>query len=245
MANAGYIGLSLQMALRQEMDVVANNVANLSTNGFKGERLVFQEQLSKAARSHVDSGVSPRVSMVVDAGTYRDTAQGSFQKTGNPLDVALQGDGYLVVQATEGLRYTRAGAMQLNASRQLCDHNGFPVMGNGGPITLPQGENDVTVTSDGTVVTNGGAQGQLSIMRFANEQNLQAASGGTYTTKEAPLPAADTTVLQGALESSNVQPISEMTRMIQLQRAYENVQHLLDNENDRETNAISKITQSS
>ena len=240
MSNAGYIGLSLQMGLRRELDVVANNVANISTAGFKGSNMMFLEQMTKVPHAHVN-GISPRLSMVVDAATYRDTSQGSFTQTGNQLDVALQGDGYLVVQATDGLRYTRAGGMQLNADRQLCDHNGFPVQGDGGPITLPDGENQVSISATGTVSTQSGAQGQLQVVRFADDQTLQAASGGTYTTTSTPLPASDTVVLQGGIESSNVKPVVEMTRMIELQRAYENVQHLIDDEGDREKNAVSKL----
>jgi flagellar basal-body rod protein FlgF len=241
MSNAGYIGLSLQMGLRRQMDVVANNVANLSTSGFKGSSLLFIEQLTKAPKSFVQ-GPSPRLSMVVDAATYRDTSQGSFIQTGNQMDIMLQGDGYLVVQAANGTRYTRAGGMQLNADRQLCDRNGFPVQGEGGPITIPATDNKITITSTGTVVTESGVQGNLQIVRFANEQNLQAASGGTYTTTDTPLPASDTVVQQGGIEGSNVQGVTEMTRMIELQRAYENVQHMLDSENDREKDAVSKLT---
>ncbi len=241
MSNAGYIDLSLQMGLRRQMDVVANNVANLSTTGFKSSSLMFLEQMTKAPRTHVE-GISPRLSMVVDAATYRDTSEGSFVKTDNQLDVALQGDGYMVVQAGDGPRYTRAGGMQLNSDRQLCDRNGFPISGSGGPITIPPGDNDITINASGTVSTKSGVQGQLQLVRFANNQNLTAASGGTYKTTDAPLPAADTTVIQGGLEGSNVNPVGEMTRMIDLQRAYENVQHMLDDEGDREKNAMTKLS---
>jgi flagellar basal-body rod protein FlgF len=240
MSNAGYVGLSLQMALRQQMDVVANNVANLSTTGYKGEKLVFLEQLSKVNTYHAGAS-SQRLSEVADAGTYRDTSQGSFVQTGNPLDVALQGDGYLVVQAADGPRYTRAGGMQLNAERQLCDHNGYPIQGDGGPITIPVSDADIKITPTGGVVTESGLQGNLKLVRFANEQDLKAAAGGTYTTTDQALPSADTIVTQGGLEGSNVQPIVEMTRMIDLQRAYENVQNLLNSENDREKNAITTL----
>ena len=240
MSNAGYVGLSLQMALRQQLDVVANNVANISTGGFKGEKLVFLEQLSKVSQYHAGAGTQ-RLSEVADAGTYRDTSQGSFVQTGNPLDVALQGDGYLVVQASDGPRYTRAGGMQLNAERQLCDHNGYPVLGDGGPISIPATDTDIKITPEGAVVSESGQQGVLRLVRFANEQNLKAKSGGTYSTTDAPLPSADTIVTQGGIEGSNVQPIVEMTRMIDLQRAYENVQNLLNTENDREKDAVSKL----
>ncbi len=241
MSNAGYIGLSLQMGLRRQMDVLANNIANISTSGFKGSNLEFLEQLTKAPKAFVQ-GPSPRLSMVVDAATYRDTSQGSFIQTGNQMDIMLQGDGYLVVQSGNGPRYTRAGGMQLNADRQLCDRNGFPVQGDGGPITIPSTDSKITITPEGAVITESGNQGSLRIVRFANDQNLQAASGGTYTTTDAPLPAADTIVQQGGIEGSNVQGVTEMTRMIELQRAYENVQHILDSENDREKDAVSKLT---
>ncbi len=240
MANAGYIGLSLQMGLRQQLDVVANNVANISTGGYKGEKMVFLEQLTKATKAPV-AGPTQRMSEVLDAGTFRDTSQGSFVPTGNQLDIALQGDGYLAVQAPDGVRYTRAGGMQLNADRQLCDHNGFPVMGDGGPITIPQTDSSIKISGDGQVATESGVQGALRLVRFANEQTLKATSGGTYTTSDTALPSGDTVVQQGGIEGSNVQPITEMTRMIDLQRAYQNVQNLLDAENEREKDAISKL----
>ena len=240
MANAGYVGLSLQMALRSQLEVVANNVANVSTTGFKGSRSLFSEYLSNPTHAS-RSNFNARASMVSDSGTYRDFSAGSFKQTGNPLDVALEGDGYLVVQTPQGERYTRAGGLQLNSERQIVDANGYPIAGDGGPITLPQADDKITITGEGAVVTNSGQQGTMRIVRFARDQFVKATGGGLFSSTEPALPASDTTVKQFGLESSNVQPIVEMTRLIDLQRAYETVQTLMENEHSRERDTVSKL----
>jgi flagellar basal-body rod protein FlgF len=240
MANAGYVGLSLQMALTNQLAVVANNVANISTTGFKGSRSLFTEYLSNpehAARSSFNS----RASMVSDYGTYRDTSDGSFKQTGNPLDIALQGDGYLVVQTAQGERYTRAGNLQLNAARQICDMNGNPIMGEGGAISIPETDDKITITGEGAVASESGQQGTLRIVQFANDQQLKSVGNSLYTSTTPGLPATGVAVKQFGLESSNVQPIVEMTRMIDLQRSYETVQTLMENEQSRERDAVSKL----
>jgi flagellar basal-body rod protein FlgF len=243
MSNAEYVGLSLQTALRRQMDVVANNVANISTTGFKGERVMFLEQLSQANAAS-PPGKNSLLSMVSDYGTYRDTTQGSFNETNNPLDIMLQGDGYLVVQTPQGERYTRAGSLQLNVDGQVCDMNGFPVQGEAGPIVIPQGDTKIKISPEGGISTESGQQGNFRIVRFAKDQFPVPAGGGTFTAPadQAPLPASDTIVKQFGVEASNVQPVKEMTSMIELQRAYETVQNLLDAENTRQRNAVDKLT---
>lgn len=242
MENTNYIGLSLQTALRRELDVVANNIANMSTVGFKSEQVLFHEILNKKITPEAGR---EKFSMVNDYGSYRDIRQGSVEYTGNPLDIALSGDGYLAIEAApDGTpRYSRAGNLQLNDQRQIVDKNGLIVLSESDqPITIPPDEVEINIDSKGGIATENGAVGNLKLVRFDRPQFLEAQQGGLYTAgEEPPLPAADIQVQQGSLEKSNVEPIVEMTRMIELQRAYERVSRMLNDEDQRQTDAITRL----
>ena len=141
MQNAVLVGLSRQVALARELDVVANNIANINTTGFKADGSLFEEFLSSSARA---DGPAGRVSFVRDRGVWHDMSQGPIEHTGNPLDVAVDGKGFLVVQTPRGERYTRNGSMQINATGQLVTSDGYPVLGDGGPITLQPTDSQVS-----------------------------------------------------------------------------------------------------
>ena len=151
MENASLIGLSRQIALQRELDVVANNIANISTTGFKAEGVVFQEHLMPVASANQFSGTDRKLSYVQDRATWHDLSQGPIEQTGNPLDVALSGDAFLVVQTPRGERYTRNGALQVNAAGELVTSEGYRVLGDGGPIQLQNGDRDVSISTDGTL----------------------------------------------------------------------------------------------
>jgi flagellar basal-body rod protein FlgF len=236
MSSATYVALSSQMALRRQLDVVANNVANASTPAFKGERLIFAEYLQpQPDRSST--------SFVHDIGTERDARQGSLTQTGNSLDLGLQGNGYFNVQTPLGPRYTRNGRWQLDPQGQIVTAQGYPVVDNGGrPIQVPAQASEITITRDGTISTPQGAVGKLDVVQFAREDQLRPAANGLYVTDAPPTPAAATTaVMQGMVEESNVQPIVEITRMMTLSRAFEFSKGMLDGESDRVRNAIDKL----
>jgi len=235
MQSASYVALSSQMALRRQMDVVANNIANAATPSYKGEHMMFAEFLGKT-----QSGQP--MSFVQDVGTYRDTKQGALTHTGNQLDVALDGEGYLKVQTPLGIRYTRNGRLQLDASGQAVTSQGYPVLAEGdSPLTVPSDARDITVTRDGTVSTDQGQAGKFAVVKFANENDLAPASAGLYVTQATPTPAPDTGLVQGMVEESNVQPIVEMTRMMTVAQDFASAQKLLDSESDREKTAIDKL----
>ena len=135
--NTLLIGLSRQVTLARQMDVVANNVANINTNGFKADRSLFEEYPHLAARMRtISPGRDRRISFVQDRGTFKDFTQGAAEQTKNPLDVAIDGSGFLVVQTPAGERYTRDGAMQINNLGQLVNAAGYPVLGGSGPIVF-------------------------------------------------------------------------------------------------------------
>src|SRR5271169_1964458 len=148
MDNAVLVGLSRQMALGRELDVVANNIANINTTGYKADGSLFEEFLSSAARAD-QTGSS--VSFVQDRGTWHDLSPGPIERTGNPLDVAINGNAFLVVQTPSGDRYTRNGSLQISATGQLVTSDGNPVAGDAGPITFQPNDNQVSISRDGTI----------------------------------------------------------------------------------------------
>ena len=145
MENALLIGLSRQMVLERQMDVVANNVANVNTNGFKADRSLFEEILNTPAHEDNFIGRDRRVSYVQDRGTFKDFSQGSAEQTKNPLDVAIDGSGFLVVQTPAGERYTRDGGLQINNQGQLVNASGYQVLGTSGPIVFQPTDKEVTI----------------------------------------------------------------------------------------------------
>lgn len=235
MQAASYIALSSQMALRRQMDVVANNLANSSTPAFKAERMLFSEFLNRGATAQ-------SLSFVQDLGTVRDTKQGPITRTGNSLDLALQGDGYLKVQTPLGPRYTRNGRLQLDATGQVVTSQGYALLADGDrPLSVPTDAQDITVTRDGTMSTAQGQVGRVAVVRFDNERDLVPASGGLYVTEAQPVPASGTVVLQGMIEESNVEPIVEMTRLMTISRNFSFAKDLGDGESDRVRSAIDKL----
>lgn len=236
MEAASYVALSSQMALSRQLEVVANNLANASTPAFKAERMVFAEYLTR------QSPGSPSTSFVQDLGTARDTTQGPLTRTGNPLDIALQGDGYLTVQTPLGLRYTRNGRFQLDATGQVVNAQGYVLLTDANqPLIVPTDARDITVTRDGTVTTSQGDAGHIQVVQFADQRALTPAAGGVYVTDAQPTPASNTVLLQGMVEDSNVEPIIEMTRMMSISRNFGFAKDLGDNESDRAKSAIDRL----
>jgi flagellar basal-body rod protein FlgF len=236
METASYIALSSQTALLRQLDVVANNLANASTPAFKAERVIFAEYIERQRAAG-----APAVSFVEDFGSARDTSQGALTRTANPLDMAIQGDGYFKVQTPLGIRYTRNGRFQLDPTGQIVNAQGYALLGSGdAPINLPTDAADITITRDGSISTAQGEAGRITIAKFADERMLTPAAGGLYVTDARPT-AAETPVLQGMVEESNVQPIIEMTRLMNISRNFGFAKDLGDGEADRARNAIDKL----
>lgn len=166
MENALLIGLSRQIALQRELEVVSNNVANLNTTGYKADGSVFEEYLMPLARGGGDQGAS-RLSYVQDRATWHDFNPGPTRQTGNPLDVAIDGDAFLVVQTARGERYTRNGSLQINGTGELVTSAGDRVLGEGGPIQLQNTDHDVSINPDGTITVREGAN-TVSDLRVGN-----------------------------------------------------------------------------
>jgi flagellar basal-body rod protein FlgF len=246
MQNIVLVGLSRQMALARELDVVANNIANINTTGFKADGSMFQEFLSSAARADQTGG---QVSFVQDAGTWHDMRPGPIDKTDNPLNVAVDGKGFLVVQTPNGERYTRNGALQINPTGQLVTSDGNPVLGDAGPIVLQPTDNQIQIARDGTVSVREGnskvssLRGKLRLVSFDKPQQLQKDGGSTFAATAEAQPQQDlkSNVVQGAIEKSNVRGVMEMTRMIEITRAYTQTAAMLQQQSSLDQNSLDKL----
>jgi flagellar basal-body rod protein FlgF/flagellar basal-body rod protein FlgG len=252
MENTLLIGLSRQVTLERQMDVIANNVANVNTNGFKADRSLFHEYLVPTAREdNFAAGRDRRLSHVVDRATFKDFAQGSPDQTKNPLDVAIAGDGFFTVQTPAGERYTRDGAFQINTQGQLVNASGYPVLGTGGPITLQQTDKQVQIANDGTVTVLEGTgrtdsiRGKLRLTTFSQPQRLVKEGSNLFSLGEGNAAQADTksTVAQGFVERSNVNAVTEMSRMIEINRMYTHMATLLQQQHDLHKSAIDKLAE--
>jgi flagellar basal-body rod protein FlgF len=251
MENASLVGLSRQMSLQREMEVVANNIANIDTNGFKADFSLFEEYLMTGARDGNFRVADSPVSFVRDRGTLIDLNQGPLQRTGNPLDVAINGDGFLVIQTPQGERYTRNGALEINAQGELVTSEGYQVLGDGGPIAFQNQDTGITINPEGTVSVKDPSnstvaiiRGRLRVVSFAQPQRLQKEGGSTFSTP-ADMPATPSTksnVVQGALEKSNVRPIIEMSHMIEVSRSYAMIANLLQAEGDLHKSALQQLS---
>lgn len=239
MENSVYIAMSRQATLQRELDVTANNLANVNTPSYKAERLVFREFL-------VDTqSRAPGLSYVQDLGQYRVLDDGPVRQTGNPLDIAISGEGFLVADTELGDRYTRHGRLQLNADGTLVNGAGDPIQGEAGPIVIPPGETNISISTDGVISGQNGELGQLRIVRFDNPEELRRAENGMYTAQENPIDVENPKVIQGSLEDSNVQAVVELTNMMRLSRDYQRVKKFLDQEDKRMTDMIDKLTRAS
>jgi flagellar basal-body rod protein FlgF len=240
MDNASLVTLSYQLAAFRSMDVIANNIANVSTPGFKRESTKFEE-LVQQVRPSDDPGSPRTLSFVRDAGVVRDLSEGSLQTTGSPFDLAISGKGYFAVQTAAGERYTRNGHFTLNADGIIVNEQGDPLLGDGGPISISTDDGNITIGADGTVT---GKQGQIAKVRlvdFADERAMTKEGASLYSTTQTPISAANAVLSQGMLETSNVQPVVEISRMIEVMRSYEATATLSQSTDDMKRQAIQKL----
>lgn len=250
MQNALLVGLSRQVALGRELDVVANNIANLDTVGFKADGAVFEEYIGQTARSGNMPGTDSRVSFVQDRATWINLGQGPLDHTGNALDVAIDGSGFLAVQTPRGERYTRNGALHINATGELVTSEGYQVLGDAGPITFQPKDRNISISEDGTISVREGdnaktesQRGRLRMAGFAFPGQLQKDGSSTFMAPQNVIPQTDTTsrFVQGALEKSNVHGVVEITRMIEVTRSYTQIANMLSQQNDLKQTAIDKL----
>jgi flagellar basal-body rod protein FlgF len=228
MDNGIYVALSRQMGLFRDMEMTANNMANANTVGYGAEKIMFDDYLLRG-QDGIANNARTKVAYVNDYSSYRDTSEGAMNVTGNPLDVAIGGPGYFVVQTPLGERYTRAGNFQLDSDGTLVTSQGYPVLDNGGaPIIFEPQDREIAIGEAGDIIVDGQPRTTLGIMEFANPQMMERVGSTLYRADGLGQPATASKVAHGTLESSNINPVSELTRMIQVNRSVGSTAKLID-----------------
>ncbi len=232
MENTSLIALSRQGTLRRNLNIIANNLANMNTTGFKAKKMMFVEHLARSDGGNSIAGQP--ISFVRDIATLRDTAAGTLKETGNPLDMAIRGPGYFVIETEDGERYTRNGHFRLDETGKMVAKGGQPVLSDSGqPFFFSPEDSEIKVAPDGTVSTENGDLGRIRVVRFDNDQELRETAGGLLTSESPPQDVETPDVAQNMLENSNVQPIMEIARMIAVERAYSDVKRFIAREDER------------
>jgi flagellar basal-body rod protein FlgF len=245
MDNSLYVGLSRQMTLQRSLDVTANNIANMDTAGFKAESLMVQTDVQTPALAPATQSIK----YVIDNGVARNFGQGSLEKTGNPFDVAIEGSGFFTLQTASGPRYTRDGRFTVDPTGKLTDKQGDTVLGAGGaPITLVPANGVASIAKDGTVsqTTPQGQTvqvGKLAVVRFTDLSALSKEGDNLYSAAagQTPNPATNAQIHQGTVEKSNVQGVAEITRLIEITRAYERITNMISQTQDLSESAIQRL----
>ena len=233
MSSGIYVATAGAVAQSNALDATANNIANASTAGFHGERVTFREALTQARSPDIAS---------VGAGTSRvDNQPGAISQTGNPLDVALEGDGYFGVQTPNGTRYTRAGNFQLNQAGNLVTADGNALRGQGGaPISVPPDTTDIAIAADGTVSAGGNEVGKLELVRFTPNQ-MKREGDTLFSATGRPAAGNPPTVRAGMLESSNVNVVRGVVDLVKVSRTYDSLMRMIQNYHDIEGRAAREL----
>jgi flagellar basal-body rod protein FlgF len=229
-----YTALTRQSGLMREMQVVAHNIANISTTGFRREGVIFSEYVQR-----VEGG--PSLSMATGDTRHMDLRQAGLSETGGTFDFAIQGAGFFLVETPQGQSLTRAGSFSPNAESELVNADGNRLLDAGGaPVFVPPDVNGISLSADGALSGDGVPIAQIGLWQPDDPLKMTHA-GGTVFNSEAVVPASGATLLQGFVEESNVNPISEIARMIEVQRAYEMGQGFLEKEDERMRGLIQTI----
>ncbi len=228
MDNALYVGLSRQMTLRREMDIVANNIANMDTTGFKVESLMVETEPMAPAHT---AGAPRPVKFVIDRSVGRDFGQGVLRATGATFDLGIQGEGFFRVGTAAGEQYTRDGRFHMDEAGRLVTEDGAALLDEGGgDITIDPKLGPVTIAKDGTVSQGNERLGKVGLAKFDQLSVLEKVGENRYrnSSNAQPQAATESVIQQGMLEGSNVKPIAEITRMIEVTRAYESMAKMMD-----------------
>ncbi|MBY4894067.1 flagellar hook-basal body complex protein [Rhodobacteraceae bacterium N5(2021)] len=228
MDNAGYTSLTRLSGLMREMSVVANNIANISTTGFRSEGLIFAEHIA------VTGPRDPSLSMGTAIAHSISAQQGALEQTGSEFDLAIEGEGFFLIDTPDGEALSRAGAFIRNDAGELVTPDGNYLLDAGGaPVFVPPQASAVAVAPDGTISADGQPLTVVGLYMPNDPLELTRRAGTTFTVESGVRPAENARVLQGFLEQSNVDPMMQVARMIEVQRAYELGQSFMDAEDNR------------
>jgi len=235
MDNAVYATLTRQSGLLAEMRVVANNIANTATTGYRAEGVIFSEYIQAL------DGEAPSLSMATARVRETSLAQGGLTQTNGTFDLAIQGDGFFMVDTPQGQRLTRAGAFTPNENGDLVSPDGARVLDPGGaPVFVPTGAGQIAIAPDGTISAAGQPVGQIGMFLPADPNDLVREDGVRFRADAGVVPA-EGRMLQGFVEESNVDAVMQITRMIEVQRAYELGQSFMEREDQRVRGLIQSI----
>ncbi len=238
MDSSGYVALNRQAGLLREMETVATNIANASTNGYRREGVVFSEFVVKTGRD-TDS-----LSIGNANGRRVDLTQGALQQTNGTFDFAIEGDGFFLVATPDGDRLTRAGAFTPSPEGALVTPDGAALLDAGGaPVLVPAGVARIALGADGTLSADGAPIAQIGLWVPEDPLSMTRAPGARFDPGGQPVPVENARILQGFLERSNVDPVTELTRMIEVQRAYELGSAFLEREDERVRSTVRVIGQ--
>lgn len=223
MDNGIYMALSRQIAVFKNLENTANNVANINTPGFKASQMTFSSFLVE----EVPQKDTMKFATIED--TYITPAEGRLETTGRMLDMAINGDGFFVVESPLGQRYTRAGHFQINQDGQLVTPQGYPVLNaNASPITFEETDQDIVIGQSGSISVNGEQRDSLQIVSFSSLQVLERVNDQLYKTEASPVAVDIPKVAQGVLESSNVSGPGEVTKLVELTRSVSSTAKLIE-----------------
>ncbi|RVD59924.1 flagellar basal-body rod protein FlgF [Mesorhizobium sp. M2D.F.Ca.ET.185.01.1.1] len=237
MQDSLYVALSSQIALERRLDTIADNVANASTIGFRATGVKFED---------VVSGTGPKsVSFASSGKTYLSGAHGALTETGNPFDFAVQGDAWFAIDTPAGTVMTRDGRFSMNENGELMSIEGYPVLdGGGAPIQLDPRNGPPKAGADGSLRQNDQLVGAIGLYNFDPGDNFVRYGNSGIVPARTPEPVTDRSdvgIAQGFLEESNVNPVLEMTRLIQVQRAFENTAALMRQTDSSTDDAIKTL----
>ena len=236
MDDAGYVSLTRQSGLLSELRALAQNVANASTVGYRREGLVFSE--------YVKTGGQESISMARAGARFIDQSQGALKRTGAPFDLAIEGDGFFRIETDDGERLSRAGNFSLNAEGEIVTSEGQRVLSaDGAPIAIPPDAGAIAIASDGEISANGEVLGRIGVST-ADSKEMRREGNNLFSATKGAEPADEFRVAQGFLEQSNVNTVSEIARLIEVQRAYELGKGLMDREHNRLTAMIQRLGRS-
>jgi flagellar basal-body rod protein FlgF len=257
MRESMYSALFGAMTNEHRLDVIANNLANVSTSGYKKDNYAFQDTFQRFAHDYLvdakpfvrDQDIWPKPYIQARprlGGQYSDMSQGSMQVTGNSLDVALVGEGFLKVRTPQGDAMTRNGSFQLSSDGRLITEQGFEVLGGGSTITLPR-DNKIQIDSKGVISVDGTQVGALDLVNVSDPRSVEKIGKNLYqirkNSRATEIPTEALQVQQGYLEKSNVEIVGEMVNMMEAQRAFEINQKIMTTTDTMESLVINKVGQ--
>ena len=240
MDNTMYVALSRQMTLRRELDVVANNIANVDTTGFKVEGTMVKTDPATGAKM-IDG--PPSLKFVIDDGVTRDFSQGALRQTDGPFDLGIEGQGFFSIQTAAGERFTRDGRFTLAPDGKLTTQAGDPVQGEAGDIVVDPQQGPVSIAADGTVSQGANKVGKIAVVTFEDLASLSKTGDNQYrsTSNLQTQPSTAARVHQGMLEGSNVNSVLQITRLIEISRAYESMAKTIENSAELSRRSVERL----